>query len=120
MLGQNLIKIENIEIVDMGYYREGAITDYANLFKIKAKMLVRNNSDMKISLIRTKAKFVFRNFKTKQDGEGFLDLDIGTTLPQGAKSNVLQTYGQNMKHLIWKQLKRNSLRSTRDNNTGYI
>jgi hypothetical protein len=81
LLGQNLIKIENIEIVDMGYYREGAITDYANLFTIGAKMLVRNNSDMKISLIRTKAKFVFRNFKTKQDGEGLLDLDIGTTIP---------------------------------------
>ena len=81
LLEQKLIEIDNIEIVEMGYWKEDAITDYANLFKFEAKMLVHNHSDMEISLIRAKAKFVFRNFKTKQDGEGLLDLDIGTTLP---------------------------------------
>ena len=81
LLEQKLIQIDNIEIVEMGYWKEGAITDYANLFKFEAKMLVHNHSDMEISLIRAKAKFVFRNFKTKQDGEGLLDLDIGITLP---------------------------------------
>ena len=68
LLEQKLIQIDNIEIVEMGYWKEDAITDYANLFKFEAKMLVHNHSDMEISLIRAKAKFVFRNFKTKQDG----------------------------------------------------
>jgi len=81
LLGQNLIEIDNIEIVEMGYWKPDAITDYQKLFKFEAKMLVRNNSDMEISLIRAKAKLVFRNFKNHQKGEGSLDLDIGITIP---------------------------------------
>ena len=85
VLGQKLLEIDNIEIVKMGYWKDDAIEDYAKLFKFEAKMLVRNHSDLEISLIRAKAKLVFRNFKERAQDEGELDFDIGIKIPPNSQ-----------------------------------
>ena len=63
-------------------------------------MLVRNHSDLEISLIRAKAKLVFRNFKERAQDEGELDFDIGIKIPPTVRKYATQTYGQNMKILM--------------------
>jgi len=98
LLEQKLIEIDNIEIVEMGYWKEDAITDYANLFKFEAKMLVHNHSDMEISLVRAKAKLVFRNYKQRAEGEGELNMDIGSKIPPNTRKVCFTQLWAKYKH----------------------
>ena len=98
LLEQKLIEIDNIEIVEMGYWKEDAITDYANLFKFEVKMLVHNHSDMEISLVRAKAKLVFRNYKQRAEGEEGIEYDIGTKLPPNTRKVCFTQLWAKYKH----------------------